>query len=223
MQGERDKDDAMEEEAPHTWFNTMIGNELLMITPMKLSWQCLKHIMDERREKHMSVIQGNRPATCHHQTLHYYFEINIKDISDGNSIAIGFTTENFKTNQILGWEFNTYGYYSDGKLYHNSGKTTSSDKMEQFRRNFETKTFTKGDVVGAGINYLERNVYFVKDKEVVGSIPYNLENTLYPTIGFDGKNVIVDVNFSPKNDLDVNYDMQHSNPQPPKTWWLWHK
>jgi hypothetical protein len=77
--------------------------------------------------------------------------------------------------------------------------------------------------VGARINYLERNVYFVKEKKIVGSIPYNLENTLYPTIGFWGKSVTMDVNFSPKNDLDVNHDMQHSDPQPPKTWWLWCK
>jgi hypothetical protein len=37
MQGEREKDDAMEEKAPHTWFNIKTGSELLTITPMKLS------------------------------------------------------------------------------------------------------------------------------------------------------------------------------------------
>jgi hypothetical protein len=69
MHGEKDKDDAMEKEAPHTWFNTKTGSELLVITPMKLSWQRVKHTMDERREKHVGVIQGNRPTMCHHETL----------------------------------------------------------------------------------------------------------------------------------------------------------
>ncbi|CAM6038729.1 unnamed protein product [Sphagnum compactum] len=227
MQGEGDKDDVMEEEAPHTWFNTKTGSELLVITPMKLSWQCVKHMMDERREDGSGAIQGiqgNRPAMCHHETLFYYFEITIiDDVDDGDGVAIGFTNENFKKDRIPGWELNTYGYHSDdGKLYHNSGTIAYSDKMEQFGRNFDT-TSTKGDVVGAGINYLERNVYFVKGKKIVGRIPYNLENTLYPAIGFWGENVTVNVNFSPKSDLDVNHDMQHSNLQPPKTWWLWHK
>ncbi len=207
MQGERDKDDAMEEEAPHTWLNTKISSELLVITPMKLSWQCVKHTMGVRRENRMSVIQGNRPVTYNHKTLHYSFEINIKDIvGDHDYVAIGFTTENFKINQMPGWELNTYGYHSDdGKLYH-SGKITHSDNMKQFERNFNT-TFTTGDVVGAGISYLKQKVYFTKNNFVVGSIHYNLENTLYPTIGFWGKSVTVDVNFSPKNDLNVNHDM----------------
>jgi hypothetical protein len=225
MQGERDKDDAMEEKAPHTWFNTKTSSELLMITPMKLSWQRLKHKMDERREKHVGVIQGNRPAMFHHETLSYYFEITIiNDFDDGDGVAIGFTNENFKKDRLPGWDLNTYGYHSDnGKLYHNSGKIAYSDKMKQFGNNFDTTTFTKGDVVGVGINYLKRNVYFVKNNKLVGSIHYNLENTLYPTIGFWGKNVNVDVNFSTKTHLDVNHDMQHSNPQPPKTGWLWWK
>jgi len=224
MQGEVDKDDAMEEETPDTWLHTKIDSKLLVVTPMT-SQQRVKHMMDERSERPVSVIQGNRPAMCHHETLSYYFEITIiDDLDDGDGVAIGFTNENFKKDRIPGWDFNTYGYHSDnGKLYHNSGIIAYSDKMEQFGKNFDTTTFTKGDVVGVGINYLERNVYFVKNKKLVGSIHYNLENTLYPTIGFWGKSVIVDVNFSPKSDLDVNHDMEHSNLQPPKTWWWWHK
>jgi ankyrin repeat protein len=189
MQGEKDEDDVMEEETPHTWLNTKTGSKLLVVTPMKLSWQRVKHMMDEGSKRPMGVIQGNRPALCHHETFSYYFEITI--IDDGDGVAIGFMNENFKKDQIPGCELNTYGYHSDdGKLYHNN------DEMKEVRRNFDT-TFIKGDVVGAGIKYLERNVYFVKGKEIVGSIPYNLENTLYPTIGCWGKSVTVDVNFNP--------------------------
>jgi hypothetical protein len=202
MQGGGDKDDAMEEEAPHTWLNTKSGSKHLVVTPMKLSWQCVKHMMDEGSKRPMGVIQGNRPVMCHHETLSYYFEITIiDDGDDGDVIWIGFTTENFKKDQIPGWELNTYGYHNDdGAIYH------SSNQMKQLGGNFDT-TFTKGDVVGARIKYLDRNVYFVKGKKIVGKILYNLKNTLYPTIGFWGKNVTVDVNFNPKNDLNVNHDM----------------
>lgn len=110
MQGEGDKDDVMEEEAPHTWFNTKTGSELLMVTPMKLSWQCVKHKMDEGREKPVGVIQGNQPAMCHHETLSYYFEITIiNDVGLGDGVAIIFINEKFKKDQIPGWELNTYG------------------------------------------------------------------------------------------------------------------
>jgi hypothetical protein len=215
MQGEGDKDDAMEEEAPHTWLNTKTGSKFLVVTPMKLSWQRVKYMMDEGSERPKGVIQANRPAMCHHETLSYEFEITI--IDDGDDVAIGFTNENFKKDPFLGWEFNTYGYHSDdGELYYNS------DEMKKVESNLDT-TFTKGDVVGGGINYLEQKVYFKKNKKIVGEIPYKLEDTLYPTIAFWGKNVTVDVNFSPESGLDVNHDISHSNLQPPKTWWLWHK
>jgi hypothetical protein len=226
MQGERDKADAMEEKASHTWFNTKTGSELLTITPMKLPWQRVKYMLDERRYlEEVSAIQGNRPAMFHCETLLYYFEITIiDDFDDDDGVAIGFTNDNFKKDRAPGWDLNTYGYHSDnGKLLHNSGQIAYSDKMKQFGKNFDTTTFTKGDVVGAGINYLKRNVYFIKNNKLVGRIPYNLENTLYPTIGFWGKSVTVDVNFTTKSHLDVNHDMQHSNPQPPKTWRLWWK
>ncbi len=102
-QGEKDKDDAMEEEAPHTWLNTKTGSERWVITPMKLSWQRVKHTMDEGKEKHVGVIQGNRPAMCHHETLCYYFEITIiDDVGFGDGVAIGFTKEKFKKDKIPG-------------------------------------------------------------------------------------------------------------------------
>jgi len=52
--------------------------------------------------------------------------------------------------------------------------------------------------VSARVNYLRRKVFFTKNNVLVGCIPCNLENTLYPTIGFWDKNVTMDVNFSQK-------------------------
>jgi hypothetical protein len=91
---------------------------------MKLSWQRVKHPMDERKEKPLSVIQRNRLVMCHHETLSYYFEITIiDDVGFGDGVAIGFTNEKFKKDKIPRWELNTYGSHSDDdKLYHNSDK-----------------------------------------------------------------------------------------------------
>ncbi|CAK9209011.1 unnamed protein product [Sphagnum troendelagicum] len=95
MQGEGDKDDAMEEEAPHTWLNTKTRSKFLVVTPMKLSWQRVKYMMDGGSERPMGVIRGNRPAMCHHETLSYNFEMTIIDDDDdyygGCGVAIGFT------------------------------------------------------------------------------------------------------------------------------------
>jgi hypothetical protein len=129
MQGEGDKDDAMEEEAPHTWLNTKTGSKFLEVTPMKLSWQHV--VMAAKSERRVYAIQGNRPAMCHHETLSYYFEITVIDAGGfGDGVAIGFTNENFKKNQLPGWEPNTYGYHSDdGELYHNSEEIKKVKKI----------------------------------------------------------------------------------------------
>ncbi len=98
MHVKRDKYDAITKEMPHRWLNTKTSSELLVITPMKLSWPCVKHMMDERNSKHRGVIQGNSPIICHHETLSYYFDITI--IDDVASVAIGLTNENFKKNEL---------------------------------------------------------------------------------------------------------------------------
>ncbi len=46
------KYDAIEKEMPHRWLNIKTSNKLLVITPMKLSWQAFKHMMNERNGKH---------------------------------------------------------------------------------------------------------------------------------------------------------------------------
>ncbi len=59
MRGKGDKYDAITKEMPCRWFNTKTTSELLVINPMKFSWQCVKHMMDERNGKPRGVIQGN--------------------------------------------------------------------------------------------------------------------------------------------------------------------
>jgi hypothetical protein len=110
MHGKGDKYDAIKKEMPRRWLNTKTSNELLVITPMKLSSQCVKHMMDERNGKHRGVIQGNSPIICHHETLSYYFDITIRD--DVPSVAIGHTNENFKKNELP-------TIVTNGDIYHN--------------------------------------------------------------------------------------------------------
>jgi len=98
MHRKGDKYDVITKEMPCRWLNTKTSSELLVITPMKLSWQCVKHMMDERNGKHSGVIQGNSPIICHHETLSYYFDITIRD--DVVGVAIGLSDENFKKNEL---------------------------------------------------------------------------------------------------------------------------
>jgi len=174
-----------------------MGSHLLVKTSKK-SLQCVEYIGEGVSYYDVGAIQGNGPAR-HPRRRYYYFEITIKDCGRRGYIGIGFTDENFKNNREPGWEPNSYGYHGDdGYLYHGPGR----------HNNDFGPTFSTDDIVGAGIDHLKQEIFFTKNGELVGhSIPNEVRDTLYPTIGLHSRGEKVEVNFGQQNfkyDLDLD-------------------
>lgn len=132
----------------------------------------------------VGAVQANRPVPP--QRLLYYFEMTVEDGGRRGAIAIGFTDENFSTDNQPGWEPNSYGYHGDdGRLFHGDG----------FGDPFGP-TFSTGDTVGAGINYAAQEMLFTKNGQLVGRTAFHdTEEPLYPTIGLHSYNERVALNF----------------------------
>ncbi|KAK1276438.1 hypothetical protein QJS04_geneDACA011112 [Acorus gramineus] len=121
-------------------------------------------------------VQANCPAPS--RRLVYYFEIEVVNAGQKGQIAIGFTTENFKMMRQPGWEQNSYGYHGDdGLIYRGSGKGESFGP-----------TFTTGDTVGGGINYATQELFFTKNRELLGTIYKDVKGPLFPTISVHSLN-----------------------------------
>jgi hypothetical protein len=104
MQGEVNTDDKMEKEDSQTWLNTKTSSDLLVVTTSKLSQQVKFRSGEWAKDDWVcGAIQSYQAATWHEQTVSYYFEIKIKD-NVGTSVSIGFTNENFKNDNLSGWE-----------------------------------------------------------------------------------------------------------------------
>jgi serine/threonine-protein phosphatase 6 regulatory ankyrin repeat subunit B len=222
MQGEVNTDDKMETEDSQTWLNRKTSSDLLVVTTSKLS----QHVRSgEWAEDNWvcGAIQSYQAATWHEQTMSYYFEIKIKDNFD-TLVSIGFTNENFKNDRLPGQYSNTYGYDGDGCFFYDGLYGNNKEGVIQdLGVDFDLR-YTRGDTVGAGVNYVTGEMFFTKNQTLVGLMRCNLKTTLYPTFGFmtRGSKPItnVEVNFKGPYNFDVSHYMRHSNLKTPKKWSL---
>jgi len=220
MEEERKK---MEEEDSQTWLDTKTSSDLLVVTTSKLS----QHVKFRRGEWPEGWVEGAirtyQPATWHEQTMSYYFEIKIKD-NFKTDVCMGFTNENFKNDILPGWDFNTYGYHDDGQFW-DDNHYVKVGVIQDLGVDFDLR-YTRGDTVGAGVNYVTGEMFFTKNQKLVGLVPCNLKTTLYPTVGFCptvwGLTPItnVEVNFKGPYNFEVSHYMLHSNLKTPKKWSL---
>lgn len=210
LQGEANTDDEMEKEDSHTWLNTKTSSDRLMVTTSKLS----QHVKFRRREglqdSVRTAIRTYQPATWHEQTMCYYFEIIIED-NFNIFISMGFTDENFNNSSGIGEYPNSYGYDMRGTVSKANGRGI-------FIEHFDS--YTMGDTVGAGVNYVTGEIFFTKEEKFVCSRSCNLKTTLYPTIGFSDRSgslriqskPTVQVNFKKPYVFDVTQYIQETKP-----------
>ncbi|WZZ41149.1 hypothetical protein YC2023_037408 [Brassica napus] len=163
-----------EEESP-TELNTINSSGgFLIVSPDKVS---LKYTGAGQHGHDVGVVQANKPAPFKRHA--YYFEMYVKDAGVKGRVAIGFTTDNFKTGRHPGWELNTCGYHGeDGLIY--LGKRQG----EAFG-----PAYTTGDTVGAGINYDSQEFFFTVNGTLVGTVSKYIKGPLFPTVALLARDV----------------------------------
>jgi hypothetical protein len=140
---------------------------------------------------------------------------------------MGFTNENFNNSRQIGQDPNTYGYHSDSSFVYDNNWCECNQKggkvvVQDLGVGFDF-SYTMGDTVGAGINYVTGEIFFTKNGILVALMPCNLKITLYPSIGFkfwDDRKPTVEVNFKGPYIFNVSHYMQHSNLKTPRKWSL---
>jgi len=123
----------------------------------------------------------------------YYYELTVdknsfKEPFENQAISIGFGTIKIPINyNFVGWAKHTVGYHSDdGMMY---ADNIIIDKMERY---------SNGDTVGAGLIYLEENIY-----KIFFTLNGNLIN-LYQTL-ITNKKLTVMININHSSAVQVNF------------------
>jgi hypothetical protein len=114
-------------------------------------------------------------------------------IDEAPCVAVGLATDQFPLySHMPGWDSNSFGYHGDdGKIYHD-------DARSGIRR--YGPIFGAGDVVGCGIDYLARAIFFTLNGQFLGyafgklSLK-SLQQDFYPTVGLHNTKWPVQCNF----------------------------
>lgn len=148
------------------------------------------HYIDKggRDPKQAAAARANRPVP--NMTIVYYFEIYVANKGEKGFMGVGLTSKKVEINRLPGWDEISYGYHGDdGHFFESAGKGISYGP-----------TYTTGDTIGCGINFMTRELFFTKNGEFLGIASKNviIEENLYPTAGMQTNGEMIDVNFGQK-------------------------
>lgn len=104
--------------------------------------------------------------------LVYYYEVNVENLT--RDFSIGLTTELFPVNKAPGLtrKFSpSFGFTTNGRVYVNKNLEVSGNR------------YTIGDVVGCGIEFPTKRVFFTLNGQIICEVPNApLDNDLYATL-----------------------------------------
>jgi len=125
----------------------------------------------------------------------YYWEIEVISKGRDGYMGIGLSGESVLLTRLPGWETNSYGYHADdGNSFCQSGSGKAYGP-----------TFSTGDIVGCGYNFIDNTVFFTKNGFHLGVAFRDLKGTFYPTVGLRTPGEIVIANFGQK---PFRYDIE---------------
>ncbi|CAI2735941.1 unnamed protein product [Schistosoma spindalis] len=105
-------------------------------------------------------------------------------------LSVGVSMKTSSLNKFPGSENNSFGYQSDGCVYH--GSPTLSTKFGP--------RFNENDIIGCGVDFLSQSLFFTRNgiflgKAFEGKVPVGAGTRLFPTIGLQGRGIRVTTNF----------------------------
>jgi len=115
----------------------------------------------------------------------YYFEVKIISKGRDGYMGVGLSAQGVNMNRLPGWDKQSYGYHGDdGHSFCSSGTGQPYGP-----------TFTTGDTVGCALNLIDGSCFYTKNGIHLGVAFSDLPPGLYPTVGLQTPNEIMDANF----------------------------
>eukprot|EP00297_Palpitomonas_bilix_P013824 CAMPEP_0113893632 /NCGR_PEP_ID=MMETSP0780_2-20120614/16213_1 /TAXON_ID=652834 /ORGANISM="Palpitomonas bilix" /LENGTH=217 /DNA_ID=CAMNT_0000883969 /DNA_START=200 /DNA_END=853 /DNA_ORIENTATION=+ /assembly_acc=CAM_ASM_000599 len=148
------------------------------------------------RRNHLNYLEGFAAVRafipCPVDTDLYYFEMKIARLGASNEFctcSIGVTSGPiFSLHNPVGWDEGTFGYHGDdGCAYEQIGRKG---------RGVQFGPITKeGDVVGCGLNFIEKTIFFTHNGRMLGHAFHMIpEAPIFPTFSVKNEGETIAVN-----------------------------
>ena len=154
----------------------------LFISPDR---RIVKYLGRGENPKDASAVRANAPIPRGCGV--FYFEIHVMSRAKPSLLGIGICDKSVPLSRLPGWDPNSYGYHGDdGLFFAQSGKGTTYGP-----------TFEKGDIIGCGLNFANRRLFFTKNGQHLGYLDYEIpiEYEFYPVIGMQAIGEVASANF----------------------------
>uniref|UniRef100_A0A914CN74 B30.2/SPRY domain-containing protein n=1 Tax=Acrobeloides nanus TaxID=290746 RepID=A0A914CN74_9BILA len=193
--------DFKKESFPHCW-NILDACPLLSLSEQNLRVRYNGQGIDD---DDAAMIRAIRPIPKSSGV--YYFEIRVASRGADGAIGIGICGKSSSLNSMPGWETDTIGYNGEDGMVYCDGEYLK----------YKQKTFTTGDVVGCGVDFCKKEIFFTKNGKNLGVADVNIPIIdIYPTIGFNSAGAIMETNFGQKSFVyDVSKDIENALSNPP--------
>ncbi|CAD5210264.1 unnamed protein product [Bursaphelenchus xylophilus] len=119
----------------------------------------------------------------------FYYEIRVMNIPSSGCFAIGLGDRSTSLNKLPGVETGTFGYHADkGRLLSGHTKIDANE------------VYKSDDIIGCGINFVTRTIFFTKNGQKLQSefTNVNMTRSFYPIVGTQCPADVVDTNFGQK-------------------------
>lgn len=149
----------------------------------------------------VAISSDYRDRCLHLQCSHYlkrtqgqavaYFEMRVLDPGNRREMAIGLASRGYSDPRLVGWGSGSLGYHAEsGKKL--SGVGSLGTVEQAFGPAWKT-----GDIVGCGLNFDRRHVFFTVNGSFVGiaARSVSVQDQFWPTVSLGERGQAVSLNF----------------------------
>lgn len=155
----------------------------------------VKYVGPGRSDSDAASIRSTLPIPP--QVGIYYFEVKITNRGKDGFISVGYAIKSASLSRLTGWEPGTIGYHADdGNLYRGAGTGSTFGPA-----------YSTNDIVGCGINFIEKSFFFTKNGVLIGEIG-NLKDKFhlpfFPSVGCRTVGEVLSINFNFNFNFDID-------------------